>query len=74
MICLLWLTDGRWLEKELPDEFLMQADHALNKCDRKGRVVISVLDEATETEIEYDCKDILMEYEFFNSEFLRKKS
>jgi hypothetical protein len=65
MMCLLILNDGRWREQELPDEFLMQADRNLDRIQRQGRIVITILDEATEVEVEYDCKDVLMDYCWF---------
>jgi len=74
MMCLLILTDGRWREQELPDEFLMHADKNLDKVQRQGRIVINILDEDTEIEVEYDCKDILMDYCWFNGKFCRSDS
>jgi len=73
MMCLLILTDGRWREQELPDEFLMQADKRLHHRGDE-RVVVTILDEDTEVEVEYDCKDILMDYCWFNGKFCRSDS
>jgi hypothetical protein len=74
MKCILLLQDGRWVEQELPNEFLMYADKNLDKIQRKGRVVVDILDENTEVEVEYDCKDILLDYMFFNPGFMRSRS
>jgi hypothetical protein len=65
MICILVLSDGRWVEKELLDEFLTLVDQDLTLIQKRGGVVINLLDEDTEIEREYDCKDILLDYMYF---------
>ena len=74
MMCLLRLTDGRWREQELPNEFLMQADRNLDRIQRQGRLVITILDQNTGERAEYDCKDVLMDLTWFNGGFCRSES
>jgi hypothetical protein len=52
----------------------MESDKALDVCGRQGILLVNILDEDTEQEIEYECEDVLMEYDFFNSACMRSEN